>query len=200
MSEPVRPGTGGLGRAQEIRSASGGGGVVSIHGPWAKPVVLTQGSAYQIGRLPKNDMILEGPTVSRHHATIVWAPEAERPTIEDLASANGTIVNGVVVKAGEPRALTDGAVIDIGEHKLGVGGPAPGAKPKAKTSATPPATPRPVGESTEATAVPPGSTKLSSGSQRLSRPTERNPRPTGADSDSRHDGIGYVSFSNKKGK
>lgn len=200
MSEPVLPGTGGLGRAQDIRSADGQSKSVSIHGPWPKPVVITQGSAYQIGRLPKNDMILEGPTVSRHHATIVWAPESDRPTIEDLASANGTIVNGVVVKAGEPRPLTDGAVIDIGEHKLGVGSPAPGARtPLPKTGMTPPATKRP-GETTEA--VPPGSTKLSassaSSSQRLSRPTERNPRPT--DSDSRHDGIGYVSFSNKKGK
>lgn len=196
MSEPVQPGTGGLGRAQEIRSANGAGVSVSIHGPWPKPVVITQGSAYQIGRLPKNDMILEGPTVSRHHATIVWAPESERPTIEDLASANGTLVNGVLVKAGEPRPLLDGALIDIGEHKLGVGAPPPVKPAKPKTATPPPhATPRP-GEATEA--VPPGSTKIASSSQRLSRPTERNPRPSLEDS--RHDGIGYVSFSNKKGK
>jgi pSer/pThr/pTyr-binding forkhead associated (FHA) protein len=201
MSEPIRPGSGsgsgGLGRAQDIRSSSAARSTIQIHGPWGPPVTLAQGSALQIGRQPKNDLILEGPTVSRHHATIVWSPDKARPTIEDLASANGTSIDGKAIKAGDACLLPDGAIVEIGEHRIGVGRPVPGGPAaKAKTGSTPPKTARPEttiaanpkgGSPSEATARPSGLT---------SRPTERLQRQPAPDS--RHDGIGYVSFGNKR--
>jgi ABC-type multidrug transport system ATPase subunit/pSer/pThr/pTyr-binding forkhead associated (FHA) protein len=45
-----------------------------------------------IGRLPENDACIPSPIVSRHHARILR--EGGRYFIEDLASTNGTFVNG----------------------------------------------------------------------------------------------------------
>jgi hypothetical protein len=53
------------------------------------------------------------PGVSRRHATFLRLPDA-RLAITDLASANGTAVNGVAVAAGERRELNDGDVVTIG--------------------------------------------------------------------------------------
>ena len=47
---------------------------------------------FTVGRDPGNDIILRGPKVSRHHAEIVF--ERGFFVLHDLASANGTYVNG----------------------------------------------------------------------------------------------------------
>ncbi len=166
-----------------IRIASATAGSALLHGPWPKPVVIARGSAYRIGRIPENELVLEGPTVSRRHATIVWAPDAERPTIEDLASANGTFVDGAAVEAGRSRPLLDGAVIDIGEHRLGVGRPAGGERRPPPTSGRTPTptsgrTPRPASGRTP----PPTTTGSTRTAQRPSTAAE---------------GVGYVSFASK---
>jgi predicted component of type VI protein secretion system len=210
-----------------VRIESGVPGSATIHGPWAKPVVLVRGSAYLIGRLPENELVLEGPTVSRRHATIVWAPESERPTIEDLASANGTFVDGKLVEVGESQPLVDGAVIDIGEHRLVVAKPATGAQtPPPTDGRTPPTgarTPPPTGARTPPptgarTPPPTGARTPPPTGARTPPPTgARTPPPTGARTpppatgtptkttrrpstaaDSRHDGVGYMSFPSKK--
>ncbi len=171
---------------KDVRIEAAVAGSVTIHGPWAAPVVVVRGSAHRIGRVPENELVLGGPTVSRRHATIVWAPESERPTIEDLASANGTFVDGEPVKVGAPRPLADGAVVDIGEHRLGVGRPAPGAR-----------TPPPVSGKTP----PPVSGKTPPASGRTPPPTAgtvtRTTRRPPSSPDSRQDGIGYMSFPTK---
>ena len=70
--------------------------------------VFDQGSVV-IGRTPECDVILYEAGVSRRHARIF--EEGEGFSVEDLGSANGTIVNGEKV-AKQP--LRDGDAITMG--------------------------------------------------------------------------------------
>jgi hypothetical protein len=68
-----------------------------------------------LGRAPDNDIILEDPKVSRHHAVIAFTEE--RYTITDLESANGTFVNGIRVRESHhPLRVED--VISLGDTEL----------------------------------------------------------------------------------
>jgi serine phosphatase RsbU (regulator of sigma subunit) len=67
-----------------------------------------------IGRNPPADLILEGPTVSRRHCRVELADG--RLQISDLASTNGTYVNGERITA--PVLLDDGANLGIGVYRL----------------------------------------------------------------------------------
>ncbi|HSN69466.1 MAG TPA: FHA domain-containing protein [Thermoanaerobaculia bacterium] len=73
------------------------------------PHRLDPGRAVRIGRDSDNEIVLRDPRVSRHHARIVF--EKGFFVIYDLASANGTIVNGKRVSI---APLVDGAVIRLG--------------------------------------------------------------------------------------
>lgn len=53
--------------------------------PLARPVI-------HIGRMEGNDIVLDDPLVSRHHAVIRWSPNGYK--LEDLGAANGTYVQG----------------------------------------------------------------------------------------------------------
>lgn len=64
---------------------------------------------FTIGRDPGNDIILRDPKVSRHHAEIVF--ERGFFVLHDLASANGTYVNGKRVRV---APLTHGAKVRMG--------------------------------------------------------------------------------------
>lgn len=66
-----------------------------------------------IGRAPDNDVVLDAPTVSSHHARISWA--GATLLIEDLSSANGTFVDGQRVKNARTRP---GADVRCGEVTL----------------------------------------------------------------------------------
>lgn len=71
-----------------------------------------------IGRTEENDIILNHPSISRHHAKIVR--DGERYTVVDLQSANGVRV------AGETYDRVDvqpGDVIELGHVKLRLVGP-----------------------------------------------------------------------------
>jgi pSer/pThr/pTyr-binding forkhead associated (FHA) protein len=63
----------------------------------------------RIGRDPDNELVLRDPRVSRHHARIVF--ERGFFVIYDLASANGTVVNGRKISI---APLVDGATIKLG--------------------------------------------------------------------------------------
>jgi hypothetical protein len=67
--------------------------------------------------------------ISRHHARIARAPDGEY-VIEDLASTNGTFVNGTRIAA--PHPLADGDSIELGDttlvaHRAGMAAPAASA-------------------------------------------------------------------------
>jgi len=64
---------------------------------------------FTVGRDPGNDIILRDPKVSRHHAEIVF--ERGFFVLHDLASANGTFVNGKRVRV---APLTHGAKLRMG--------------------------------------------------------------------------------------
>jgi len=68
---------------------------------------------YTIGRLPDNDIRIDNPAVSGHHALIINI--LNDSFLEDLNSTNGTYVNGKLIKK---HALTHGDVITIGHHHL----------------------------------------------------------------------------------
>jgi pSer/pThr/pTyr-binding forkhead associated (FHA) protein len=64
---------------------------------------------FTLGRDPGNDIILRDPKVSRHHAEIVF--ERGFFVLHDLASANGTFVNGKRIRV---APLTHGARLRMG--------------------------------------------------------------------------------------
>lgn len=64
---------------------------------------------FTLGRDPGNDIILRDPKVSRHHAEIAF--ERGFFVLHDLASANGTYVNGKRVRV---APLTHGARLRMG--------------------------------------------------------------------------------------
>ena len=64
---------------------------------------------FTVGRDPGNDIILRDPKVSRHHAEIVF--ERGFFVLHDLASANGTFVNGKRVRV---APLTHGCKVRLG--------------------------------------------------------------------------------------
>ena len=64
---------------------------------------------FTLGRDPGNDIILRDPKVSRHHAEVVF--ERGFFVLHDLASANGTYVNGKRIRV---APLTHGARLRMG--------------------------------------------------------------------------------------
>lgn len=65
------------------------------------------------GRHPDADIFLDDVTVSRRHAEVTRT--GARFAIRDLASLNGTYLDGVRVDAG---ALADGSEVQIGKYRM----------------------------------------------------------------------------------
>lgn len=65
-----------------------------------------------IGRTNGNDLVISGRTVSRRHARL-WFTDG-RWYLEDLQSANGTLLNNVRIH--QPVMLNDGDVINFGDE------------------------------------------------------------------------------------
>ena len=68
---------------------------------------------FTIGRKHDNDLCLEDPAVSAHHARIVQVQQVL--FLEDLASTNGTFVNEQKI---DRRQLRDADSIRLGTHRL----------------------------------------------------------------------------------
>lgn len=69
-----------------------------------------------IGRSASCDLVLDSQLVSRRHALVRLGDE--RPSVSDLGSSNGVLVNGRLVDAETPLAIGD--QISIGEEMLEV--------------------------------------------------------------------------------
>ena len=64
-----------------------------------------------VGRAPDNQLVIDHPTVSRHHA---WVKEDKGEfLVFDIGSGNGTFVNGQQIEA--PQLLQNGDVVRFGE-------------------------------------------------------------------------------------
>jgi hypothetical protein len=74
---------------------------------------LPQGE-FVVGRALGSHLMLDDPRVSRRHTR--FFVEAQRVTVEDLRSRNGTLVNGVLLKA--PQVLADQDVVTVGSQEL----------------------------------------------------------------------------------
>jgi hypothetical protein len=66
-----------------------------------------------IGRAPDNDVVLDHPTVSNHHARLSW--KSGSLLVEDLSSANGTFIDGERVTTVRTRP---GVELKIGDIAL----------------------------------------------------------------------------------
>src|SRR5262245_39614270 len=68
----------------------------------------------RVGRHPFNELSIGDPGISRYHCWILYKDGV--PSVEDLASANGTFVNGERIRA--RRSLKTGDVIRVGTTEI----------------------------------------------------------------------------------
>ena len=105
-------------REPDSRGESGGsagrGGAVSFRLKWINGRATLEEGEHVIGRDPDAEIFLNSDGVSRRHARIEIA--ANRATIEDLGSKNGTFVSDQRVEG--TRSLGDGDIIRVGSVKL----------------------------------------------------------------------------------
>ncbi|HEX7375270.1 MAG TPA: FHA domain-containing protein [Steroidobacteraceae bacterium] len=86
--------------------------VLSLDGQVLAEYNMTK-ERYTVGRLPDNDIRIDNPAVSGHHALVINI--LNDSFLEDLNSTNGTYVNGKIIKK---HALQDDDVITVGHHTL----------------------------------------------------------------------------------
>jgi pSer/pThr/pTyr-binding forkhead associated (FHA) protein len=110
LAEPVRPASAPA--RPSMRSELYAGLILQRAGRLER-VVAVEGPSFVLGRAPECDLMLDGPGASRRHARIVR--EGERFFLEDLGSANGTLLNGARV---ERCALEVGDELRIDEFQL----------------------------------------------------------------------------------
>lgn len=65
------------------------------------------------GRDPRNALVFDDPEISRQHGRFIRQPEGY--LLEDLASLNGTYLNGKRLAPNQPRRLYDGDTIGLTE-------------------------------------------------------------------------------------
>lgn len=75
---------------------------------------LISSATFRIGRLDDNDLMLQDPSVSRHHAEIRRRRDGSYHVL-DLDSMNGVFVNGKKVREAE---LNPGDVLDVGDVRM----------------------------------------------------------------------------------
>lgn len=78
------------------------------------PSYPVTGAATRIGRLPDNDIVLDEPNVSRHHAVVIDTGTSF--VITDLKSANGIQVQDQRIRG--TAILVDGYSMRIGRHEF----------------------------------------------------------------------------------
>lgn len=74
---------------------------------------IEPGQEWKLGRSPSSDLVIEHPSVSRHHAQITC--DASGVRIDDLKTANGTYVNDQRLEG--PVTLRSGDLIRLGQVK-----------------------------------------------------------------------------------
>lgn len=78
---------------------------------------VLRGGQLRVGRKDAADglaIAIEHPTVSSHHAILTLDPDGGLFQLEDLRSANGTLLNGRPIAGMGPRELRDGDHVRFG--------------------------------------------------------------------------------------
>jgi pSer/pThr/pTyr-binding forkhead associated (FHA) protein len=68
-----------------------------------------------IGRNPTTDITLLDEGISREHALLLWDEDTPGYVIEDLASTNGTKLNGKRIRS---APLSEGDEIQVGQTRF----------------------------------------------------------------------------------
>lgn len=116
----------------------------------AASLILSDGSEralapeFTIGRADDNDLMLDKPTVSRHH--VVVSKEGDRWFLEDRGSFNGTFLNGQRIQAGAKVPLRHGDRVGLGAESVVFSAPGSLVDPEVTTALQtgPPAMTRPL--------------------------------------------------------
>lgn len=82
-----------------------------VRGPSIGEAKLARGGSLTLGRSSACGLRLEDPAVSRQHARIDW--KAGSPSIVDLGSRHGVLLNGIKLTPGEPARLRVGDRLSI---------------------------------------------------------------------------------------
>lgn len=106
-------------------------------GPRAGQTLSAPGPAVVIGRVPGNDLLIDDPQVSRHHASLTL--EGEQWVLRDLGSTNGTTVNGQTVTS--QWVVRPGDVIGLGDVLAALQFSTGGTETSTLAGARPPAQP-----------------------------------------------------------
>lgn len=67
-----------------------------------------------VGRQPDNELVLNHPSVSKRHAMLRWDNAAQRCTVQDLNSTNGTFLNASI-RLRQETTLKNGDILSFGE-------------------------------------------------------------------------------------
>lgn len=91
--------------------------LVMLHGPRRGRLYPLKAEGTALGRGPANDILVDDEAVSRFHARVFAEPVFDQIQfyVQDLASANGTYVNGQRVVR---QALADEDRISLGQTTL----------------------------------------------------------------------------------
>jgi len=88
--------------------------LVMLLGKGRTQVVELTKPATDVGRSAEMDLVLDNPSVSRHHARLLLA--RNELSVEDLGSQNGVRVNGEKLAANSERSLEHGDEIMMGTY------------------------------------------------------------------------------------
>jgi hypothetical protein len=77
---------------------------------------LSESAVLTVGRLPDSDLVVEDPSVSKRHAVVRWDASKRRCSVKDLASMNGTLVNGSRID--RDTLLRDSDLISFGDAQF----------------------------------------------------------------------------------
>ncbi len=95
-----------------------GGQLIVQSGQYAGRIFPLDRPLITVGRSPENDLVFRGAAVSARHAELRVEGDARLALFTDLDSATGTFVDRVRLLPHQPRLLTHGARLRIGEHSL----------------------------------------------------------------------------------
>lgn len=91
--------------------------ILTIRSPNGEPKTYMLHPGHNtIGRMSGNDVVVLDPSASRYHAEVIYEPDANSITIQDLGSTNGTFLNRERLTGLRPLRPND--VIRIGQHLI----------------------------------------------------------------------------------